>query len=154
MAFAPFGIFTPVMDCMIDAAQRGVLFCDVMRQRGNQYRERLAETVPHVLEFEVELLVDGRTLVRSPDYWTWMRNVARIEFPFVFMTELKETTMAEINKLSVGKALKKLRTDDAQKSKTGRLDEKRQAADEELQRLRAATRGLRQGPQGGPIKKS
>jgi hypothetical protein len=25
------------------------LFWDVMRQRGNQYREHLAETVPHVL---------------------------------------------------------------------------------------------------------
>jgi hypothetical protein len=57
-------MFTPVMDYMIDAAQRGVLFCDVMRQRGNQYRKRLAETVPHVLEYEVELVVDGRTLDR------------------------------------------------------------------------------------------
>ena len=62
--------------------------------------------------------------------------------------------MAEITRLSVGKALEKLRTDDVQKSKTARLDEKSQALDEELQRLRAATRGLRQGQQGGPIKKS
>jgi hypothetical protein len=38
------------MDYMVDAAQRTVLFWDVMRQRGNQYREHLAETVPHVLE--------------------------------------------------------------------------------------------------------
>jgi pimeloyl-ACP methyl ester carboxylesterase len=62
------GMFTPVMDYMIDAAQRGVLFCDVMRQRGNQYRERLAETVPHVLDYEVELVVDGRTLDRPVNY--------------------------------------------------------------------------------------
>jgi pimeloyl-ACP methyl ester carboxylesterase len=61
-------MFTPVMDYMIDAAQRGVLFCDVMRQRGNQYRERLAETVPHVLDYEVELVVDGRTLDRPVNY--------------------------------------------------------------------------------------
>jgi len=68
-AFAgPLGMFTPVMDYMIDAAQRGVLFCDVMRQRGNQYRERLAETVPHVLDYEVELVVDGRTLDRPVNY--------------------------------------------------------------------------------------
>jgi pimeloyl-ACP methyl ester carboxylesterase len=68
-AFAgPLGMFTPVMDYMIDAAQRGVLFCDVMRQRGNQYRERLAETVPHVLDYEVELIVDGRTLDRPVNY--------------------------------------------------------------------------------------
>jgi pimeloyl-ACP methyl ester carboxylesterase len=61
-------MFTPVMDYLIDAAQRGVLFCDVMRQRGNQYRERLAETVPHVLDYEVELVVDGRTLDRPVNY--------------------------------------------------------------------------------------
>ena len=54
--------------------------------------------------------------------------------------------MAEITKLSVGKALEKLRTNDVQKSKTARLDEKSKAVDEELQRLRTATRGLSQGP--------
>src|SRR3954471_7647917 len=62
------GMFTPVMGYMIDAAQRGVLFWDVMRQRGNEYRERLAETVPHVLDYEVELVVDGRTLDRPVNY--------------------------------------------------------------------------------------
>ena len=45
-----FGMFGPAMDYMIDAAQRTVLFWDVMRQRGNQYREHMAETVPNVLE--------------------------------------------------------------------------------------------------------
>src|SRR5213076_1837885 len=65
---APLGIFAPVMEYMIDAAQRSVLFWDVMRQRGNQYREHLAETAPHVLEFEVELLIDGRTLERPVNY--------------------------------------------------------------------------------------
>jgi hypothetical protein len=64
----PLGIFAPAMDYLIDAAQRSVLFWDVMRQRGNQYREHLAETAPHVLEFEVELLLDGRTLDRPVNY--------------------------------------------------------------------------------------
>src|ERR1700747_2044514 len=59
-----FGSFGPAMDYMIDAAQRTVMFWDVMRQRGNQYREHLTETVPHVLEFAVELVVDGRKLDR------------------------------------------------------------------------------------------
>jgi pimeloyl-ACP methyl ester carboxylesterase len=45
-----------------------VLFLDVLRQRGNQYRERLTETVPHVLEYEVELVIDGRTLDRPVNY--------------------------------------------------------------------------------------
>jgi uncharacterized protein DUF3141 len=67
-AFTPFGVFAPVMDYMVDAAQRSVLFCDVMRQRGNQYREHLAETAPHVLDYEVELVIDGRTLERPVNY--------------------------------------------------------------------------------------
>ena len=68
-AFAPLlGIFAPAMEYLIDAAQRSVLFWDVMRQRGNQYREHLAATAPHVLDFEVELLIDGRTLARPVNY--------------------------------------------------------------------------------------
>src|SRR5258705_4323059 len=63
-----FGMFAPAMEYMVDAAQRCVLFCDVMRQRGNQYRERLDESVPHVLDYEVELVIDGRTLDRPVNY--------------------------------------------------------------------------------------
>ena len=63
-----FGAFGPAMDYMMDAAQRTVLFWDVMRQRGNQYREHLAETAPHVLNYEVELVMDGRTLKRPVNY--------------------------------------------------------------------------------------
>jgi pimeloyl-ACP methyl ester carboxylesterase len=67
--FAPWlGPFAPTMDYMIDAAQRTVLFWDVMRQRGNQYREHLTQTAPHVLEYGVELLIDGRTLERPVNY--------------------------------------------------------------------------------------
>ncbi|MGA7487068.1 MAG: DUF3141 domain-containing protein [Xanthobacteraceae bacterium] len=65
---SPFGMFAPAMEYMVDAAQRSVLFFDVMRQRGNQYRAHLAETAPHVLDYEVELLVDGRTLERPVNY--------------------------------------------------------------------------------------
>jgi pimeloyl-ACP methyl ester carboxylesterase len=62
------GPFAPAIDYMVDAAQRSVLFWDVMRQRGNQYREHLGKTAPHVLEYEVELLIDGRTLERPVNY--------------------------------------------------------------------------------------
>jgi Protein of unknown function (DUF3141) len=65
---APFGLFAPAIEYWIDAAQRSVLFWDVMRQRGNRYREHLAETVPNVLDYEVELVVDGRTLDRPVNY--------------------------------------------------------------------------------------
>jgi hypothetical protein len=65
---SPLGMFAPAMEYMVDAAQRSVLFWDVMRQRGNQYREHLAETVPNVLDYEVELVLDGRTLERPVNY--------------------------------------------------------------------------------------
>ena len=64
----PFGLFGPALEYMTDAAQRSVLFLDVMRQRGNQYQEHLAETVPHVLDYKAELVMDGRTLKRPVNY--------------------------------------------------------------------------------------
>jgi hypothetical protein len=65
---SPFGLLGPAFDYAVDAAQRGILFLDVMRQRGNQYREHLAETAPHVLDYKVELVVDGRRLERPVNY--------------------------------------------------------------------------------------
>jgi poly(3-hydroxyalkanoate) synthetase len=65
---SPFGLFGPAVAYLTDAAQRSILFWDVMRQRGNQYREHLAETAPHVLDYEVELLIDGRKLDRPVNY--------------------------------------------------------------------------------------
>jgi hypothetical protein len=37
----PFGLFGPAFEYMMDTAQRSVLFCDVVRQRGNQYRDQV-----------------------------------------------------------------------------------------------------------------
>ncbi len=62
------GPYRAAMDYFSDAAQRSVLYWDVMRQRGNQYREHLAETAPHVLNYHVELIVDGRRLERPVNY--------------------------------------------------------------------------------------
>src|SRR5215468_251456 len=62
------GVFGPAFEYLIDAAQRSVLFLDVMRQRGNQFREYLSKTAPHVLDYEIELIVDGRTLPRPVNY--------------------------------------------------------------------------------------
>ncbi len=52
----------------LDAWQRSVLFLDVMRERGAQYEEHRTQTAPNVLEFEVELIRDGRTLERPVNY--------------------------------------------------------------------------------------
>jgi pimeloyl-ACP methyl ester carboxylesterase len=65
---AAFGMFAPAMDYAVDAFQRSVLFWDVMRERGNQYRKHMAETAPNVLDYKAELVVDGRTLERPVNY--------------------------------------------------------------------------------------
>jgi Protein of unknown function (DUF3141) len=52
----------------LDAAQRSVLFWDVLRQRGNQYLEHIEEKVPHVLSFGHEKVMDGRELPRPVNY--------------------------------------------------------------------------------------
>ncbi len=65
---SPFNMFGPAVEYMVDAAQRSVLFFDVMRERGNQYRDHLTETAPHVLDYGAELLVDGRKLDRPVNY--------------------------------------------------------------------------------------
>jgi hypothetical protein len=65
---SPFGGVGPAAEYMTDAAQRAALFLDVMRQRGNAYREHSAQNAPHVLDYQVELIVDGRTLERPVNY--------------------------------------------------------------------------------------
>ena len=44
--------YKELAEYLVDAAQRTVLYLDVMRQRGNQFLEHMAKTVPHVLQFE------------------------------------------------------------------------------------------------------
>jgi len=51
-----------------DAWQRGLLFWDVLRERGERYREHAAKAAPHVLKFRHELVVDGRRLPRPVNY--------------------------------------------------------------------------------------
>jgi pimeloyl-ACP methyl ester carboxylesterase len=62
------GGVVPALEYWTDAAQRAVLFWDVMRQRGNAYREHIAQTAPHVLDYKVELVIDGRKLDRPVNY--------------------------------------------------------------------------------------
>src|SRR6187551_653936 len=64
----PLALFGAAMEYATDSAQRSVLFWDVLRQRGNQYREHMAENAPHVLDYKVELVVDGRKLERPVNY--------------------------------------------------------------------------------------
>ena len=52
-----------------DAAQRTVLFWDVMRKRGNMFVEHEEKGKPPVLVFEHEMVLDGRTFERPVNYF-------------------------------------------------------------------------------------
>jgi pimeloyl-ACP methyl ester carboxylesterase len=52
----------------VDAAQRSVLFMDILRQRGNNYLAHLKNDQPPVLIFDYETVIDGRTLDRPVNY--------------------------------------------------------------------------------------
>ena len=53
---------------LTDAWQRSILFLDVMRRRAAQYEAHAAELAPNVLDYEAELVVDGRKLARPVNY--------------------------------------------------------------------------------------
>ncbi|MDG4595422.1 MAG: DUF3141 domain-containing protein [Candidatus Contendobacter sp.] len=71
-AFSPFqSLPAPaqqVADYWVDSWQRTILFWDTLRRRGNQYFEHKAMKVPHVLHFDAELVLDGRTFERPVNY--------------------------------------------------------------------------------------
>lgn len=58
----------PAHQYLRDAWQRSILFLDVLRQRGNIYRQQQEKIAPNVLEFEVELTLDGRTFSPPVNY--------------------------------------------------------------------------------------
>jgi pimeloyl-ACP methyl ester carboxylesterase len=51
-----------------DAAQRSVLFWDILRERGNNYIEHKKEGTPPLLAFQWEIISDGRTFDRPVNY--------------------------------------------------------------------------------------
>jgi hypothetical protein len=57
-----------LLNYWVDAWQRSILLLDVLRQRGNNSLEHNARSAPHVLRFEVELVLDGRSLPRPVNY--------------------------------------------------------------------------------------
>ena len=62
------GLVASAMEYMIDTGQRSVLFLDIMRRRGDQYREHIVKTAPNVLNYSVELIMDGRELEHPANY--------------------------------------------------------------------------------------
>jgi pimeloyl-ACP methyl ester carboxylesterase len=64
----PFPGGNDLLDYWVDAWQRSILLLDVLRQRGNNCVEHNARKAPHVLSFEAELVLDGRSLPRPVNY--------------------------------------------------------------------------------------
>src|SRR5690349_9154951 len=62
------GLVAKAVEYMVDAGQRSVLFLDIMRERGDQYRQHVAQTAPHVLSYAAELIIDGRKLKEPVNY--------------------------------------------------------------------------------------
>src|SRR3979490_2384062 len=62
------GLVASAVEYMMDAGQRSVLFLDVLRRRGDQYRQHVAQTAPHVLQYSAELIIDGRKLDEPVNY--------------------------------------------------------------------------------------
>lgn len=71
-----FSVCQDYTDYMADSVQKSVLYWDVMRRRGNQYWEYMSKEVPHVLQFDYELIIDGRTLPQPVNY-----GIVRIKPP-------------------------------------------------------------------------
>jgi hypothetical protein len=62
------GLIASAVEYMMDAGQRSVLFLDILRRRGDQYREHVAQTAPHVLQYAAELIADGREFDQPVNY--------------------------------------------------------------------------------------
>ncbi len=69
LALPFFNLMRDFWDYYIDAAQRTVMFYDVLRQRGNQFFEHVAADQPPVLAFEYEKIMDGKDLPYPSNYY-------------------------------------------------------------------------------------
>jgi hypothetical protein len=63
-----FGLANSLQEYLVDAGQRWILTLDVLRQRGNNYLEQKERISPAVLNFDFELVMDGRALAHPVNY--------------------------------------------------------------------------------------
>ncbi len=64
----PWAWMSSAYDYALDAWERSVLYADVRRQRGDQYRQHLTEKMPNVLNFDGEVIMSGLKLPRPVNY--------------------------------------------------------------------------------------
>lgn len=63
-----FNLMKEIWDYSFDAAQRSVLFMDTMRQRGNTYLQHALAGKPPVLDFDYDVIIDGKDLKNPVNY--------------------------------------------------------------------------------------
>ncbi len=68
MAKDPANILADAQAYAVDAGQRWILFLETLVQRGRQYEEHMAQRAPNVLDYDAELICDGRQLPRPVNY--------------------------------------------------------------------------------------
>jgi hypothetical protein len=76
----------------IDAIQRGVLFLDLLRQRGNEEVEITSRPMATVLRFEHEMIMSGRSLARPTNY-----SLARIVPPPGVVTDARKRPVVVVD---------------------------------------------------------
>lgn len=67
-ATLPIDLMASGYEYMLDAMQRSILFWNVLRERGNNYLEHKQRGQPAVLQFDYEMVIDGRKLDRPVNY--------------------------------------------------------------------------------------
>ena len=65
---SPWALTQAAASYTVDAWQRAILYSDVRRQRGDQYRANLLEETPNVLDFASEFVMSGLDLPRPVNY--------------------------------------------------------------------------------------
>ncbi|MEQ8152000.1 MAG: DUF3141 domain-containing protein, partial [Smithellaceae bacterium] len=53
---------------MIDAAQRTIIFTDILRKRGNNFIQHIRNGQPPVLVFNYEMILNGKDFKRPVNY--------------------------------------------------------------------------------------
>ncbi|PWV65575.1 DUF3141 domain-containing protein [Plasticicumulans acidivorans] len=72
---SPLQLAQALAEYLGDAAQRGLIFWDVMRKRGNEYIEHSLAGRPPMLSFDYEVLLDAGTFAEHPCNYALVRIV-------------------------------------------------------------------------------
>src|SRR6478609_2752628 len=103
---------------------------------------RLLRLPPPILLDAGEAALSGGESANRPG--ERLPAIVHAKSPYLFSSSRNTAIMAEINKLSVEKALDKLRAGDAKQSKDTLFNNKIDALDEEIERIRTQRRRLEQ----------